>query len=161
MSDTINKIKIPTGYLFTDKYAKGELETLSIGDYGKAHNVKADFLGLKREIHGAPNMECMPLHEKWVITLSTQYGCTQYVKWPDQVVEVDSGSFCPYSDSGSYYPVLVRTTWTGTNSACSVVQDDPVVGGLKGIRRHFGCYRKPIAHPVPVVTECADCGWPK
>lgn len=92
---------------------------------------------------------------------SGRYACTQYVKWPDQVTEVDSGSFCPYSDSGAYYPVLVRTTWTGTNSACSVVQDDPVVGGLKGIRRHFGCYRKPIAHPVPVVTECADCGWGK
>ena len=92
---------------------------------------------------------------------SGRYACTQYVKWPDQVTEVDSTSFCPYSDSGSYYPVLVRTTWTGTNSACSVVQDDPVVGGLKGVRRYFGCYRKPIAHPVPVVTECADCGWPK
>lgn len=66
---------IPTGYLFTGEYSKGKLETLSIADYGKHHNVKADFLGYYREIHGVPNVECMPLSEKWVITVSTQYGC--------------------------------------------------------------------------------------
>lgn len=66
---------IPTGYLFTGDYSKGQLETLSIGDYGKHHNVKADFLGYDREIHGVPNTECMPLSEKWVVTVSTQYGC--------------------------------------------------------------------------------------
>lgn len=68
-------IKIPTGYLFTTECSKGLLETLSIGDYGKYHNVKADFLGYHREIHGVPNTHCMPLSEKWVITVSTQYGC--------------------------------------------------------------------------------------
>ena len=66
---------IPTGYLFVDKYSKGELETLSIGDYGKLYNVKADFLGYYKEINGVPNTNCMPLQEKWVITLSTQYCC--------------------------------------------------------------------------------------
>ena len=66
---------LPTGYLLVDDYDKGELETLSIGDYGKHHNVKADFLGYSRPIQGVPNTECMPLSEKWVITLSTQYGC--------------------------------------------------------------------------------------
>jgi len=68
-------IELPTGYLFTDNYSKGELETLSIGDYGKSHNVKADFLGLTKEINGVDNVACKPLSEKWVITLSTQYGC--------------------------------------------------------------------------------------
>jgi len=71
----MNKYQIPTGYLFKDKYSKGELETLSIGDYGKAYNVKADFLGYKEEINGVPNTHCMPLSEKWVVTISTQYGC--------------------------------------------------------------------------------------
>lgn len=75
MNPTMNVHTLPTGYLFTDKYSRGELETLSIGDYGKHFNVKADFLGFKREIHGVPNTECMPLSEKWVITISTQYGC--------------------------------------------------------------------------------------
>lgn len=67
--------KIPTGYLFTDEYSAGSLETLSIGDYGKSVNVKADFLGYANEIHGVPNGLCMSLSEKWVVTLSTQYGC--------------------------------------------------------------------------------------
>lgn len=72
----INKlIKIPTGYLFTSVGSKGELETLSIGDYGKKYNVKADFLGFREEINGVPDTYCMPLSEKWVITVSTQYGC--------------------------------------------------------------------------------------
>lgn len=69
--------KIPTGYLFTSECERGQLETLSIGDYGKRHNVKADFLGYTNPINGVPNTYCMPLSEKWVITLSTQYGCPQ------------------------------------------------------------------------------------
>lgn len=69
------RIPIPTGYLFVGQYSKGELETLSIGDYGKSRNVKADFLGYSKEVEGVPNGFCMPLTEKWVITLSTQYGC--------------------------------------------------------------------------------------
>jgi len=67
---------IPTGYLFVGKYDKGQLETLSIGDYGKQYNVKADFLGFNDEIKGVPNTYCMPLSEKWVVTVSTQYGCS-------------------------------------------------------------------------------------
>lgn len=68
---------IPTGFLFTDEYSKGQLETLSIGDYGKSKNIKADFLGFYNEINGVPNGQCASLSEKWVITLSTQYGCSQ------------------------------------------------------------------------------------
>jgi len=74
---------LPTGYLVVDDYSKGKLETLSIGDYGKKANVKADFLGYSDEIHGVPNMQCMPLSEKWVITLSTQYGCVQKCNFCD------------------------------------------------------------------------------
>jgi len=69
----MNKIKLPTGYLIVDEYDKGKLETLSIGDYGKHKNIKADFLGYDREINGVANGEIMPLQEKWDITLSTQY----------------------------------------------------------------------------------------
>jgi len=71
----MQKYTLPTGYLFTDEYSKGPLETLSIGDYGKAFNVKAQFLGFNDDIAGVPNTWCMPLSEKWVVTLSTQYGC--------------------------------------------------------------------------------------
>ena len=72
---------LPTGYLFVDQYSKGRLETLSIGDYGKNHNVKADFLGYSRPLYGVPNIPCMPMSEKWVITLSTQYGCPMKCKF--------------------------------------------------------------------------------
>lgn len=69
--------RLPTGFLFTDEYSRGQLETLSIGDYGKSKNIKADFLGFTKEVNGVPNGPCVPLSEKWVITLSTQYGCPQ------------------------------------------------------------------------------------
>ena len=71
----MTRYQIPTGVLFVDDYEKGQLETLSIGDYGKAANVKADFLGYDRPLMGVPNGKIMPLSEKWVVTLSTQYGC--------------------------------------------------------------------------------------
>ncbi len=44
------KFPIPTGFLFVGDYSKGQLETLSIGDYGKPHNVRAEFLGYHKEI---------------------------------------------------------------------------------------------------------------
>jgi 23S rRNA (adenine2503-C2)-methyltransferase len=77
------KYKIPTGYLLVNEYSKGQLETLSIGDYGKEHNIKADFLDFKKEIHGVVNGPYKRLSEKWVITLSTQYGCPMKCKFCD------------------------------------------------------------------------------
>jgi len=82
-NQTQEVFNIPTGYLFNDEYSKGKLETLSIGDYGKSVNIKADFLGHTRELNGVPNVECMPLSEKWVITLSTQYGCAMKCNFCD------------------------------------------------------------------------------
>lgn len=75
MGNITRKIRIPTGYLFTGEYSKGELETLSIGDYGKRHNIKADFLGFHDDVETVRNGRTEPLSEKWVVTLSTQYGC--------------------------------------------------------------------------------------
>ena len=60
---------LPTGKLFVDNYSRGELETLSIGDYGKAANIKAQFLGYNNDINGVTAKDIMPLSEKWVITL--------------------------------------------------------------------------------------------
>lgn len=79
----MKKYTLPTGYLIVADYSKGQLETLSIGDYGKSVNVKADFLGYPKEINGVPNVPCMPLSEKWVITLSTQYGCVMKCNFCD------------------------------------------------------------------------------
>lgn len=84
----ITKYPIPTGYLFTSQCSKGLLETLSIGDYGKPKNVKADFLGFRKIIEGVPNCYCMPLSEKWVITVSTQYGCVMKCNFCDVPFDV-------------------------------------------------------------------------
>lgn len=76
-------IQVPTGNICIMQGEKGNLEFLSIGDYGKDANIKADFLGITRELNGVPNGEIMPLSEKWVITVSTQYGCSMDCKFCD------------------------------------------------------------------------------
>ena len=42
--------KVPTGHICIRDGEKGKLEFLSIGDYGKEKNLKADFMGLTKEI---------------------------------------------------------------------------------------------------------------
>ena len=65
-------INTHTGKLFVDEERK--LEFVSVGDYGQAENVKADFLGLKKEINGVPHHE-VDMSEKWITLISTQKGC--------------------------------------------------------------------------------------
>lgn len=70
-------IKVPTGNICIIDGERGKgLEFLSIGDYGQANNIKADFLGYTNEINGVTHGEMLPLEDKWVITISTQYGCS-------------------------------------------------------------------------------------
>lgn len=78
-----SKIKVPTGEIFTAQGESGLLEFLTVGDYGKDANIKADFLGITRELNGVPNGTPMPLTEKWVVTISTQYGCSMNCKFCD------------------------------------------------------------------------------
>lgn len=79
----LKEIKVPTGEIYTAKGNKGVLEFLTVADYGKDANIKADFLGITRELNGVPNGTPMPLTEKWVITISTQYGCSMNCKFCD------------------------------------------------------------------------------
>lgn len=79
----MRNIKVPTGNICVMQGDKGLIEFLSIGDYGKNQNIKADFLGITKEINGVPNGDIMPLSEKWVITISTQYGCSIGCKFCD------------------------------------------------------------------------------
>lgn len=81
---------IPTGKICIKDCEKGKLEFLSIGDYGKSANVKADFLGLSDEIHGVPSGEIMPLQDKWVVTISSQYSCASNCRFCD-VPKVNGG----------------------------------------------------------------------
>lgn len=90
-------IKVPTGNICVMRGEKGLIEFLSIGDYGKNSNIKADFLGITRELNGVPNGEIMPLSEKWVITISTQYGCSMNCRFCD-VPKVGMGLNATQSD---------------------------------------------------------------
>lgn len=73
-------IKTHTGKIYVDREKK--LEFLTVGDYGKESNIKADFLGLHKEIHGVKHHD-VDLSEKWVATISTQKGCPMQCQFCD------------------------------------------------------------------------------
>ena len=93
----VKKVEVPTGEIYVAQGEKGLLEFLTVGDYGKDANIKADFLGITRELNGVPNGETMPLTEKWVVTISTQYGCSMNCKFCD-VPKVGPGKNATYND---------------------------------------------------------------
>jgi 23S rRNA (adenine2503-C2)-methyltransferase len=65
----LKRIPVPTGDIIIGEGQHGLLEFVSLGDYGKEVNLNQD-----KEV---PNsLPLMPLTEKWVITISTQYGCS-------------------------------------------------------------------------------------
>lgn len=70
------RIKVPTGDICVVNGQKGDLEFISVGDYGKDVNLKCDAMGLDRKPSAVRHTELVPLTEKWVITISTQYGCS-------------------------------------------------------------------------------------
>lgn len=69
------RISVPTGDILIIDGHKGKLECLSLGDYGKAVNLNQH----KKVEHGP----LLPLAEKWVCTVSTQYGCSSGCKFCD------------------------------------------------------------------------------
>lgn len=68
----IKEFKTRTGAIYCDTDKK--MEYLYVGDYGKENNIKADFLGFKKEINSVPHHE-VDLKDKMVVTISTQKGC--------------------------------------------------------------------------------------
>lgn len=72
---------VPTGYILVVRGRYGLLECLSLGDYGKDVNLS-----------GKPvkHTKLLPLEEKWVATLSTQYGCSMGCSFCD-VPKVGTG----------------------------------------------------------------------
>lgn len=108
-------VKVPTGEIYVVEGEKGLLEFLTVGNYGKNANIKADFLGITRELNGVPNGKPMPLTEKWVITISTQYGCSMNCKFCD-VPKVGAGRNATFSDivgqiliATKYHPEVKHT----------------------------------------------------
>lgn len=121
-------IKVPTGNICVMKGEKGLIEFLSIGDYGKDSNIKADFLGITRELNGVPNGEIMPLSEKWVITISTQYGCSMGCKFCD-VPKVGKGLNATLNDL--------------TNQLVEGLKLHPEVAATKRLNLHYARMGEP------------------
>ena len=76
----IEIVKTHTGKIYVDK--EHRLEFLTVGDYGKENNIKANFLGLTKEINGVANT-AVDLTKKWVATISTQHGCPMRCRFCD------------------------------------------------------------------------------
>ena len=84
------RLQVPTGDILVVGGEKGQLEMLSIGDYGQAVNLNQH----KAVPDGLP---LMPLTEKWVVTVSTQYGCSMGCEFCD-VPKVGAGRNATFSD---------------------------------------------------------------
>lgn len=95
--NVVKNIKVPTGNIMIVGGEKGQLECLSLGDYGKDVNLKADYMGLTRYIDKVEHQTLLPLEEKWVITISTQYGCSMGCLFCD-VPKVGPGINATYDD---------------------------------------------------------------
>lgn len=134
-----SKIIVPTGEIYTAVGERGKLlEFLSIGDYGKDANIKADFLGITRELNGVPNGKVMPLSEKWVITISTQYGCSMNCKFCD-VPKVGAGLNATLNDLN--------------NQILTAIKQHPEITHTKRLNIHFARMGEPTWNPA--VLECA------
>jgi len=111
----LQNIPVPTGNILIVEGKLGKLEMLSLGDYGKDVNLKADCLGLSRDISAVKHTALLPLSEKWVITISTQYGCSMGCTFCD-VPKVGPGRNATYKDlikqvlNGIYLHPEVKTT---------------------------------------------------
>lgn len=86
----IRVLKVPTGDIVIADGAHGMLEFLSLGDYGKDVNLNQH----KAVPDGLP---LLPLTEKWVVTVSTQYGCSMGCEFCD-VPKVGPGVNATFGD---------------------------------------------------------------
>lgn len=94
----IRNIKVPTGNILIVENDQGrKLECVSLGDYGAQNNLKADFLGLTKDIVKVKSQDIMPLTDKWVVTISTQFGCNSNCVFCD-VPKVGPGVNASYDD---------------------------------------------------------------
>ena len=128
MDNILERISVPTGDILIVKGDYGKLEMLSIGDYGKDVNLKADCLGLTRKPKPVRHTSMLPLEEKWVITISTQYGCSMACGFCD-VPKVGPGRNASKRD-------LIRQVLTG-------IHLHPEVKSTKRLNIHFARMGEP------------------
>lgn len=134
----LRQLHVPTGDICVVQGSRGQLEMISVGDYGKNVNLKADFMGLYREPTPVQHTDMLPLTEKWVVTISTQYGCRMR---------------CPYCD----VPKVGDGKNATFNDLCGQVllglQLHPEVTSTKRLNVHFARMGEPSWNPN--VLDCA------
>lgn len=128
----LDRYKVPTGDILIVEGELGKLEMLSLGDYGKDINVKCDAMGLTRELEQVKHTKLLPLEEKWVITISTQYGCSMNCNFCD-VSKVDLGGNATYND-------LIRQVLTG-------IKLHPEIEYTRRLNIHFARMGEPTWNP--------------
>ncbi|MHC4644183.1 MAG: Fe-S-oxidoreductase [Planctomycetota bacterium] len=128
----IERIPVPTGDILIVQGARGKLEMLSLGDYGKDVNLKSDALGLTRDLGRVEHTALLPLEKKWVITISTQYGCSMRCQFCD-VPKVGAGINATLGD-------LQKQVLTG-------LQLHPEVRSSSRLNIHFARMGEPTFNP--------------
>ncbi len=128
----LRNLKVPTGNIFIVQGDKGKLECLSLGDYGKQINLKCDSMGLTRELNEVKHTDLLPLTDKWVITISTQYGCSMGCTFCD-VPKVGAGKNATEQD-------LIRQVLTA-------ITYHPEIEYTKRLNIHFARMGEPTWNP--------------
>ena len=120
----LNNIVVPTGnILIVEGERHKSLEFISVGDYGKDINLIRE-----KVVH----QELLPLTEKWVITISTQYGCSMNCTFCD-VPGVGKGINATYYD-------LINQVLTG-------LKLHPDIKHTKRLNIHFARMGEPTWNP--------------
>ena len=128
----MRRIQVPTGDIMVVEGDHGLLEMLSLGDYGKEVNIKCDALGLEREPSPVRHTSLLPLTEKWVVTISTQYGCAMGCNFCD-VPKVGKGRNATYDD-------MIR-------QVLMAVKIHPEIESTKRLNIHFARMGEPPWNP--------------
>lgn len=128
----VKQIKVPTGDILVVQGERGLIEMLSLGDYGKDVNLKCDAMGLDRKLDKVTHTNLLPLEQKWVITISTQYGCSMGCTYCD-VPKVGPGKNATFND-------LIKQVLTG-------IKLHPEVEFTKRLNIHFARMGEPTWNP--------------
>lgn len=123
------RLTVPTGDICIANGGNGLLEFLSLGDYGKDVNLNQH----KAVVH----QDLMPLTEKWVVTVSTQYGCSMGCEFCD-VPKVGPGR------NASFYDL--------TGQILCALKLHPEIESTKRLNVHFARMGEPTWNPN--VLEC-------
>lgn len=116
----LKNIQVPTGNILIVDGEKGKLECLSLGDYGKDVNLNQH----KRVLH----TDLLPLSEKWVVTISTQYGCSME---------------CTFCDVPKVGPGINATTYDMLDQLYTCLDLHPEIHDIKRLNIHFARMGEP------------------